>query len=304
MDARALARRARSDESGITLVELLVVLLAGTVVALGLFAFQDVTLRQSQRVFANVDATQRARTTMELIETRLRSSCVAENVTPVLTGSTDSSISFVSKFGSAASLTPEKHVISLSSGVLTDTTYPSTGGTPPGTGRSRAPPRRPASSSTTSPRSGSTPIFRYYKYGIAADSAGGQYLDAAGNPFMVLLDGTATLPTGVTTASGGSVAANTIPFNSAADRSRLPATAPTGLSAADAKLVAAVTITMKVGAGGQLGDYADTRTAAGMAVNDDTTMQDSVILRVTPVPARATCRRCRHAHDAPYQGRR
>ena len=284
MDARALARRVRSDESGITLVELLVVLLAGTVVALGLFAFQDVTLRQSQRVFANVDATQRARTTMELIETRLRSSCVAENVTPVLTGSTDSSISFVSKFGSAASLTPEKHVISLSSGVLTDTTYPSTGGTPPNwTFSSTASTSRKLLDHVTTV--GSTPIFRYYKYGIAADSAGGQYLDAAGNPFMVLLDGTATLPTGVTTASGGSVAANTIPFNSAADRSRLPATAPTGLSAADAKLVAAVTITMKVGAGGQLGDYADTRTAAGTAVNDDTTMQDSVILRVTPVPS-------------------
>ena len=41
-----------------------------------LFAFQDVTLRQTTRVFAKVDATQRARTTMELIETRLHSSCV------------------------------------------------------------------------------------------------------------------------------------------------------------------------------------------------------------------------------------
>jgi hypothetical protein len=284
MAARALVRRVRSEEDGITLVELLVVLLTGTVVALGLFAFQDVTLRQSTRVFANVDATQRARTTMELIETRLRSSCVSENVTPILAGSTDSSISFVSKFGSAASLTPEKHVIALSSGVLTDTTYPATGGTAPNwTFSGTASTTRKLLDHVTTV--GSTPVFRYYKYGIAADSAGGQYLDAAGNPFMVLLDGTATLPTGVTTASGGSVPTNTIPYNSAADRSRLPATAPTGLSAADAKLVAAVTITMTAGAAGQLGDYANSRTAAGESVGDDTTMQDSVILRVTPVPS-------------------
>jgi hypothetical protein len=283
MDFRALGRRVRSDE-GITLVELLVVLLSGTVVALGLFAFQDVTLRQSERVFANVDATQRARTTMELIETRLRSSCVSENVTPILPGSTDSSIAFVSKFGSAASLTPEKHVIALISGVLTDTTYPATGGTAPNwTFSSTASATRRLLDHVTTV--GSTPTFRYYKYGIAADSGGSQYLDAAGNPFMILLDGTATLPTGVTTASGSSVPANTIPYNSAADRSRLPATAPNGLSAADAKLVAGVTITMSVGAAGKLGDYANARTAAGESFNDDTTLQDSVILRVTPVPS-------------------
>jgi hypothetical protein len=275
MDARELARRIRSDEEGITLVELLVVLLAGTVVALGLFAFQDVTMRQSQRVFANVDATQRARTTMELIETRLRSSCVSENVTPILAGSTDSSISFVSKFGSAASLTPEKHVVALSSGVLTDTTYPATGGTAPNwTFSSTASSTRRLLDHVT--QVGTTPIFRYYKYGIAADQSGNQYLDAAGNPFMVLLDGTATLPTGVTTSSGGAVPANTIPYNSAADRSRLA----TPLVAADAKLASAVTITMKVGAGGQLGDYGDNR-----ALTDDTTMQDAVVLRLTPVPS-------------------
>ena len=194
---------------------------------------------------------------MELIETRLRSSCVAEDVTPILAGSTDSSILFVSKFGSAASLTPEKHVISFdgSTGMLTDTTYPATGGTPPNwTFSSTASTTRKLLDHVTTV--GSTPVFRYYKYGIAADSAGGQYLDAAGNPFMVLLDGTATLPTGVTTATGEPVPANTIPFNSAADRSRLPATAPTGLSTADAKLASAVTITMRVGAGGQLGSTA------------------------------------------------
>lgn len=286
MDARALARSVRSNEDGITLVELLVVLLAGTVVALGLFAFQDVTLRQSTRVFANADATQRARTTMELIETRLRSSCVSEDVTPIMPGtanpgSTDTSLAFVSKFGSAASLTPEKHVIALdtSTGVLTDTTYAATGGTAPNwTFSTTASSTRKLLDHVT--QVGTTPLFRYYKYGIAADSSGNQYLDGAGNPFMILLDGTATLPTGVTTTAGGSVPPNTIPYNSAADRGRLVATPPTGLSVADAKLVSAVTITMRVGAAGKLGDYGDNR-----ALTDDTTLQDSVILRLTPVPS-------------------
>jgi hypothetical protein len=277
MRARGILRRARSEESGFTLIELLVICGAAVVVAVALFTFQDLTLRQSSRVFAKVDATQRARTTMELIETRLRSSCVSENVTPIQPGSSDTSIAFVSKFGSAASLTPEKHVIALdtATGVLTDTTYPATGG------------QAPTWTFSTTPSAtrklldhvklvGTTPVFRYYKYGIAAESSGAQYLDAAGNPFMILLDGTATLPTGVTTAGGAPVPANTIPWNSAADRSRLA----TPLSAADAKLAAAVTITMNVGAAGKLGDLGDNRD-----LKDDATIQDSVVLRLTPVPS-------------------
>ena len=42
-------------------MELLVVLLVSMVVVIALFTFQDVVLRQSTRVFAEVDATQRAR---------------------------------------------------------------------------------------------------------------------------------------------------------------------------------------------------------------------------------------------------
>ncbi len=288
MGARAVLRRIRTDESGFTLTELLVVLLCSIVVALALFAFQDLTLRQTTRVFAKVDATQRARAAMGLIETRLRSSCVSENVTPIqpydaskpTLGSTDNQIAFVSKFGSAASLTPELHVINWTqdagkpTGSLIDRTYPVTGGTAPNWTFSST-----ASASRVlldhAARVGTTPIFRYYKYGIAADQTGNQYLDAAGNPFMILLDGTATLPTGVTTSAGGAVPANTIPYNSAADRSRAPATS--GLSAADAKLISAVTITLEAGAAGKLGD--------NTTIENPVTMQDTVVLRLTPVPS-------------------
>ena len=61
------ARRLRSDQSGFTLVELLVVCLVSIIVVIALFTFQEVVLRGSNRVFAKVDATQRARTTLEQI---------------------------------------------------------------------------------------------------------------------------------------------------------------------------------------------------------------------------------------------
>jgi len=270
-----LIERLRGDESGFTMVELLTVLLVSTVVMIALFTFQDITLRQSNAVFAKVDATQRARNTMEAIENRLHSACMAENVIPILAGSTDTSLSFVSKYGSAASLSPEKHVISLNTttGVLTDATYTVTGGASPNWTFSAT----PASTRTlldNVKQVGSTPVFRYYKYGIAADSAGNQYLDAAGNPFMILLDGTATLPTGTTTSSGGNVPSGTIPYNSANDRSRLA----TPVSTADAKLASAVTMTMSVGAGGGLGTNTTIQ-------NAPVAVQDSVVLRLTPVPS-------------------
>ncbi len=270
---RAALRRLRADESGFTLVELLTVMLVSTVVMIALFTFQDITLRQSNAVFAKVDATQRARNAVEGIENRLRSACMAEDVVPIQAGSTDTSLAFVTKYGSAATLLPEKHVISLNTttDVLTDTVSTATGGSV-NNWTYAAPVTRTMLDHVE--QVGTTPVFRYYKYGIAADSAGNQYLDAAGNPFMILLDGTATLPTGTTTSSGGNVPAGTLPYNSANDRSRLV----TPLSAADAKLASAVTITMSVGAGGGLGTNTKIQ-------NAPVAVQDSVVLRLTPVPS-------------------
>ena len=270
-----IAERIRDDESGITLIELLTVMVVSIVVVLALFTFQDVTLRQTNRVFAKVDATQRARTTMAMIESRLQSSCVAENVTPIQSGSTGTSLSFVSKYGSAASLIPEKHTISLNTGtgVLTDTVFQvnaSNPGTSPNWNFSPTPSSTRVLLDHVSQISG-TPLFRYYRYDIARDSGGNPYLDAAGNTYMILLDGTGTLPTGTTTSTGGSVPASTIPANS-------PTTLQVPLSTTDAKVAASVVITMRVGAGGGLGNNT---TIADAPV----TVQDSVVLRLTPVPS-------------------
>jgi Tfp pilus assembly protein PilE len=272
---RATLDRIRADESGMTLIELLVVCMVSIVVVLALFLFQDITLRGTNRVFAKVDATQRARVTMETIVTRLRSSCVSENATPIYSTSPklsdDNDLYFLSKYGSGANLTPELHQISLNetTDVLTDTTYTVTGGAAPNWTFSSTGTTRTLLDHVN--RVGTTPIFRYYSYGIARDAGGNAYLDAAGNSYMMLLDGTGTMPTGTTTSTGGNVPANTIPANS-------PSPLAVPLSTANAKLTAAVQITMEVGAGGGLGNNT-TLTDAPV------TVQDTVVMRLTPVPS-------------------
>jgi Tfp pilus assembly protein PilE len=280
MTPRGIIERIRSDESGFTLVELCVVMLVSIVIVIALLTYQDIVLRQTTRVFASVDATQRGRTTMETIENRLRSSCMAEDVIPIQVGSSDSSLSFVSRYGSAASLTPEKHTISFNatSGLLTDTIYQVSGGSSPNWTFSATPSSTVTMLDHVTQVPG-TPIFRYYRYDIARDSGGNSYLDAAGSPYMILLDGAGTLPTGTTTSTGGPVPANTIPANSP---SPLPApnppASPAGLTAANANITAAVSITFKVGAAGGLGNNATYSKAP-------VTVQNSVVLRLTPVPS-------------------
>jgi Tfp pilus assembly protein PilE len=272
---RYIAKRLASEEGGFTLVELLVVIIIAIVTTLALFAFQDLALRQSSRVFAKVDATQEARQAIERIETRLHSACVAEDVTPIQAGSTPTSLRFISKFTSAATVTPEKHTIALSGTSLNDSTYAVTGGSSPNWTFASTPSStvRLLSNVTWAPGS-SNIIFRYYKYGPAQDSSGNAYVDAAGNPFYILLDGTSTLPSGLKTSGGASVPAGTLPANSAPIAS---ASQPGGLTTQDAQDTAAIGITFKVGADGSLG----TNTVAASPI----TVSDTVVLRITPVPS-------------------
>jgi Tfp pilus assembly protein PilE len=271
---RHIAERLASEEGGFTLVELLVVIIIAIVTTLALFAFQDLALRQSTKVFAKVDATQEARQAIERIETRLHSACVAEDVTPIQTGSTTKSLNFISKFGSAASVTPELHKIVLSGTSLTDGTYAVAGGSSPNwtfSGTASSTVRLLSNVSAT----GSTGIFTYYKYGPAQDSSGNAYVDSAGNPFYILLDGTTTLPSGLKTSGGASVPAGTLPANSVPIAS---ASQAGGLTAQDAQDTAAVGITFKVGADGSLGTNS-------IAATSPITVSDTVVLRITPVPS-------------------
>ncbi|MGH2981444.1 MAG: PilW family protein [Solirubrobacterales bacterium] len=156
------ARTALGAEHGFTLVELLVAMAAGIVVSSALFTILDVTLEQTTRTFSRVDATQRARTALETIENEMHSGCVENSVTPIRTGSSATSVEFLSQYGNGVNLTPVVHKVSFdsSTGKLTDETYAVTG-TAPQWGR-EATPTSTKTLLTNVAESPGTPVFQYF----------------------------------------------------------------------------------------------------------------------------------------------
>jgi hypothetical protein len=151
-----------------------------------------------------------------------------------------------------------------------DATYPQTGGTAPNWTFASTPSSTRAMVEGVT-QDGSTPVFEYFAYGVARNSSGSAYLDTAGNPYVMLLDGTSSLPSGVTTSSGGSVAPGTIPANSP---SPLP-TSGTGLSAANAEIASAVRVTMLVRPSGKMG-------STTQDYDEATSFSNTFSLRMTP----------------------
>jgi prepilin-type N-terminal cleavage/methylation domain-containing protein len=158
----AVVPRLREQE-GFTLVELLVGMAAGLVVATALSTILDVTLRSTTRTFSRIDATQRARTALDRIGNEMHSACVENTVIPIIAGSGNSSVSFWSQYGRGVTLTPVKHTVTFdpNAHTLTDATYPVTGGSAPDWTASGTP---TASETvlTNVDQSGSTPVFKYY----------------------------------------------------------------------------------------------------------------------------------------------
>jgi prepilin-type N-terminal cleavage/methylation domain-containing protein len=120
-----------TSERGFTLIELLVTVVAGLVIMLGLFSAIEVSTRNTLRVDRRVEANQRARPVLQRLLDQLHSTCLGPGMTPVLAGSTDSSMTYLSYTGSAVNPTPDKHVVTLTGSTLTETIYPATGGTAP-----------------------------------------------------------------------------------------------------------------------------------------------------------------------------
>jgi prepilin-type N-terminal cleavage/methylation domain-containing protein len=120
------------DQRGFTIIELLVSMAAGTIVAATIVMITTVALHNQDRIARRVDANQRGRPVMTRMIQELHSACVAPRITPVLAGSTGTSMSFLSKSGSAVSPTPDKHVITLSGTTLSESVFAATSGTAPG----------------------------------------------------------------------------------------------------------------------------------------------------------------------------
>jgi Tfp pilus assembly protein PilW len=150
------------DESGMTLIELLVATAAGVIVMFGITMAVIVTLRETHRVATHVDANQRARLAMTKIVNQLHSACVAPQITPIRSTSTGTTLVFWHQTGSAVAPTPIETKISLSGTTFTQSDYAGSG-TPPNWTFA-------TTGSTTTLMTGvsaiseSIPVFRYYGY--------------------------------------------------------------------------------------------------------------------------------------------
>jgi prepilin-type N-terminal cleavage/methylation domain-containing protein len=256
--------RALRDERGFTLVELLVVMVAGIVVLGALYTILDVTMRQTTRTFSTVDAAQTLRVGMEQVENELHSACLGAQVTPIQTGSSSNSLIVLSQYGStgspanAASLTPVQHTITYNSttGSLVDTTTAASGGTAPNWTFGGASTTKTLLTNVAPYGGGSGPIFQYFAYAQPMNGSS-PYVDAGGNPYEMLIDGINAVP-GTTPAVVPAAAPLTVP-----------------LSSTDAQSAAEVLIKLQVKPSG--GSNVNTNLSSAAA-----SVADQVVLRLTP----------------------
>lgn len=153
------------DESGTTLVELMVALMTGLIILLALTMVIIATMHTTARVDARVEATQRARLALGRLMEELHSACVTPEIAPVRKSSEGNALRFVHQTGSAVSPTPVLSVVSLSAGTLTQSDYASNGGTAPNwTFNETTPTSTKTLLTKVAPVSPSSSIFSYYKY--------------------------------------------------------------------------------------------------------------------------------------------
>jgi type II secretory pathway pseudopilin PulG len=84
------------SEAGVTLIELIVAMVIGMGTLLAVFAVLDTSVKQSNAVAGRVNATQRARLTMDTISRQLRSQVCYSPIVPALIEGKDNSVKFYS----------------------------------------------------------------------------------------------------------------------------------------------------------------------------------------------------------------
>lgn len=150
------------NQSGFTVIEMLAGIIGFVVMFGAIMEMTIVATHNQDRISHRVAADQRARPMMTRIVDGLRSGCVAERVAPVFPGSSATSISFISKAGSAVTPVPDRRVLTLSGGALTEQVYPATGGAAPTWTFSGTPTVNRTLVSNVSAPGGV--MFRYYDY--------------------------------------------------------------------------------------------------------------------------------------------
>jgi prepilin-type N-terminal cleavage/methylation domain-containing protein len=168
-------RNAARDERGFTLIEMLVALVCGLVVAGAAFAILEVSLEQSSRLSDVTQANQLGRATMTHMVDELHSACIAPKFRPIQPESTEKELIFINAYTPKAEITTAyKHIIVFNeeAKTLTDKTYQSNGGAWPSF-------TFPAVASPTSVTrfgedirpNGKTPVFQYYEYATKSATA-------------------------------------------------------------------------------------------------------------------------------------
>jgi Tfp pilus assembly protein PilW len=171
--------KALADESGITLVELLVAMASGVLVMGALLGILIISQHQTAVLTDVAQATQAGRTTMTRIVDELHSSCISEGFAPVQSGSNNTKLVVVNAYSESAEIpvasTTRLDQIAFEGGKLVDTTTPASGGAWPtftfkgapivttlGTGISK---------SSTLTEGKTATIFNYYRYDKEPESS-------------------------------------------------------------------------------------------------------------------------------------
>jgi type II secretory pathway pseudopilin PulG len=177
---RKLSPRLRG-EAGFTLVELLVAMSLGIIVSLAAFSLLDFTMKDVARITDRVQVDQTGRVTLEKLMLALHSACVAPTITPILYGSNETTLLFISETSPlnknsepVSSLSTVKlHKVTYTpasgktEGTLTEKSWSSTGTTPNYVFNQKEAPTEQkllTGVKQTEVAKKLVPIFQYYRY--------------------------------------------------------------------------------------------------------------------------------------------
>ncbi len=168
------------NESGFTLIEMVIAMALGTFLLLAAFAFLGFTTNDVARITARAEVDRTGRTALENIMLELHSACVAPSVVPIQPKSSATTLRFISETSPintnqepASALTTVKlHEIIYTpakgavQGTLSEKMWSSTGTAPTYTFNEGEKPleRKLLTGVKQSGAGESTPIFRYYRY--------------------------------------------------------------------------------------------------------------------------------------------
>jgi prepilin-type N-terminal cleavage/methylation domain-containing protein len=220
---RHLCSRLR-DPRGFTLIEVLVAMIAGTIVLFALVLILEITINQTSRIDETAQVNQAGRTTMTKIVDELQSACLETKFAPVQAKSTEDSIRFAAAFTEKADIAYSEAAIhkiewSPTAETLTESKYAGTSGENGKIVFSETPESATTRLGEKITR-GAVPIFRYYKYHEAGATSGTEAPETALEEIKPGGSaGTETTELGTTSAS--EVAAVAVTFRTSAKHEEL-----------------------------------------------------------------------------------